>query len=67
MDEDIKLMTKDELEKEQVILHDEYEKRKEKCYEEYLAMTMLSERYIKIDEELNKRNGKNIKDNDKSD
>ena len=52
------MMTKEELENEQVKLHDEYEKRKEKCYEEYLAMTMLSERYIKIDEELNKRNGK---------
>ena len=61
MDDDIKMMTKEELENEQVILHDEYEKRKEKCYQEYLAMNRLSERYIKIDEELNKRNGKNVK------
>lgn len=54
---DIELMTIDELEKEQVSLHEQYEQKKGECYESYMTMLSLSEQYQKIEQELNKRKG----------
>ena len=54
---DIELMTIDELEKEQVALHEQYELKKGECYESYMTMLHLSEQYQKIEQELNKRKG----------
>ena len=50
-------MTIDELEKEQVALHEQYELKKGECYESYMTMLHLSEQYQKIEQELNKRKG----------
>lgn len=54
---DIGLMTIEELEKEQEVLHGQYEQKKNECYESYVTMLRLSEQYQKIEQELNKRNG----------
>lgn len=57
MEISIELMTIEELENMQVKLHNEFEKKKEECYNRYTEMLELSEEYEKIEIELNKRKG----------
>ena len=57
---EIELMTIEELEKQQEKLHEDFEKKKIVCYDSYNEMWKLSEKYMKIENELNKRKGQRV-------
>ena len=52
------MMTLEEMEKRQEVLHEEFEKTKRICYEHYIKMGQLSEEYNKLDEEIKKLKNK---------
>ena len=56
---DYELMTMEELEREQVRIHEQFEKAKSECYDKWVESVRLSEEYMKIEEIINKRKGKN--------